>query len=186
MLLSTPLAFGTPAQAEDPPPPRPIAESVDRVVDKLEEERKAPCRKAIDEGVPCFPVSTEIHGPKVSVRDSLGDLGPAKATSPDRPPTKDDMGAFRPGPTATLMNFVTFDPVCVGKSLFKSLKGKNDTYYLYRVRDAYGERIVLQDRRLNALTYQGDLEFLGRFDGECNALAAYRREDRKLPRGGPD
>ncbi len=96
------------------------------------------------------------------------------------------MGAFRPGPTATLMNFVTFDPGCVGKSLLKSLKEKNDTYYLYRVRDVQGERIVLQDRRLNALTYQGDLEFLGRFDGECNALAAYRREDRKLPRGGPD
>ena len=29
----------------------------------------------------------------------------------------------------------TFDPTCVGKSVLKKLKGKNDAYYLYRVRD---------------------------------------------------
>jgi hypothetical protein len=187
VLLSTPLAFAPPARAEDPPPPspRPISGSVDRVVDKLEEERKGPCRKAIEEGVPCFPVSTEIQGPKVSVRDSLGDLGPAKATSPDRPPTRDDMDAFRPGPIGTVMNFATLDPGCVGKSVLKSLQGKNDVYYLYRVRDVHGERVVLHDRRLNAITYQGDLEFLGRFEGECEALAAYRRQERRLPPIGP-
>ena len=189
VLLSTPLALTPPTHAEDPPPPRPpphpIRGSVDRVVEKLEEERKAPCGKAIEEGVPCFPVSTEIQGFKVSVRDALGDLGPLRATSPDRPPTRSDLDAFRPGPAATLMNLATFDPGCLGKSLLKSLKGENDVYYLYRVRDVQGERVVLHDRRLDAITYQGDLEFLGRFEGECDALAAYRREERKRPRSGP-
>jgi hypothetical protein len=75
---------------------------------------------------------------------------------------------------------LTFDPGCVGKSALKKLKGKNDVYYLYRIRDVHGVRVALYDRRLEATTFQGDLEFLGRFDGECDALGAYRQEQRKL------
>ncbi len=75
---------------------------------------------------------------------------------------------------------VKFDPGCVGKSVLKKLKGRNDTYYLYRLRDVHGVRVALYDRRVDATTFQGDLEFLGKFDGECDALAAYRREQLKL------
>jgi hypothetical protein len=80
----------------------------------------------------------------------------------------------------------------VAKGILKSLKGRNDTYYLYRIRDTQGERVALYDRKLVAETFQGELAFLGRFDGECAALAAYRHEDLKnaptrppMPRPSP-
>jgi hypothetical protein len=164
-VLATVLARAEAAPADEPPPTtlpsRPLSDSIERVVGRLEEERKAPCRK-VAEGVPCFPVSIEVSRPadSISVRDSLRDLGP-----PGKPSSRPASG-------------FTFDPGCVGKSLLKRLKGKNDTYYLYRVRDVQGERVALYDHRLEAATFQGALEFLGQFDGECEALAAYRREDR--------
>jgi hypothetical protein len=173
--------------ADDPPPPptppsttipsRPLRDSVERVVGKVEEDRKAPCRKVAD-GVPCFSTSIEVGPPEVttSVRDSLRDLGPPGRASA---PTIEEMKAFRPGPLSQVFPLVSFDPGCVGKSALKWLKGRNDTYYLYRVRDVRGERVALYDHRLEAATFQGSLEFLGKFDGECEALAAYRREDRK-------
>lgn len=182
-LVATPLALAPAGAADDPPPatlpPRPLTDSIERVVQRLEEERKDACRRAVEAGVPCFPVSTEVSKPEVSVRDSLRDLGPASKPSPHRPPTLDEMKNYRPGPAGEVVPFLKFDPGCVGKSALKRLKGKNDTYYLYRVRDVHGERVALYDRRLDASTFQGALEFLGRFDGECEALAAYRREDRK-------
>jgi hypothetical protein len=180
------------ASADDPPPPsadgapppagpsRPISESADRLVRKLDEDRKAPCGKA-SEGVPCFPISIEENRPDLifSVRDSLGDLGPLGKQSPSRPPTLNEMKPFRPGPIGPVAPMFGFDPGCVGKSALKRLKGRNDTYYLYRVRDVRGERVALYDHRLEAATFQGALEFLGRFEGECNALSAYRHEGQK-------
>jgi hypothetical protein len=181
--MATPLALAPGVAADDPPPttlpPRPISDSIERVVRRLEEERKEACRRATEAGVPCFPVSTEATKPEVSVRDSLRDLGPPSKPSPNRPPTLDELKGYRPGPVAEVVPLVTFDPGCVGKSALKRLKGKNDTYYLYRVRDVHGERVALYDRRLDAATFQGALEFLGRFEGECAAVAAFRREERK-------
>jgi hypothetical protein len=197
VVLSTPLvhvrasADEPPPAADDAPPAarpsRPIGESADRLVRKLDDDRKAPCGKAT-EGVPCFPVSIERSGPEwtISVRDSLDDLGPSGKTSPNRPPTKEEMRAFRPGSAGLVIPFATFDPGCVGKSALKRLKGKNDTYYLYRVRDVQGERVALYAHRLEAATFQGSLEFLGRFEGECKALSAYKHEERKTsPRSLP-
>ncbi len=183
MLVATPLALAPAVAADDPPPttlpPRPLHDSIERVVQRLEEEGKEACRRAVEAGVPCFPVSTEATKPESSVRDSLRDLGPASKPGPYRPPTLHELKEYRPGPAGEVVPLVKFDPGCVGKSVLKRLKGKNDTYYLYRVRDAHGERVALYDRRLDAAPFQGALEFLGRFDGECEALAAYRREDRK-------
>ena len=71
------------------------------------------------------------------------------------------MGPYRPGLEATPLNLFSFDPGCVAKGILKSLKGKNDTYYLYRVRDIQGERVALYDRRLEAENFQGELAFLG-------------------------
>jgi hypothetical protein len=182
VLVATPLALAPAVSADDPPPttlpPRPLTDSIERVVRRLEEERKEACRKAVEAGVLCFPVSTEVSKPEVSVRDSLRDLGPPSKPSPNRPPTLDELKTFRPGPRLVLPG-LTIDPGCVAKSALKRLKGKNDTYYLYRVRDVNGERVALYDRRLDAATFQGALEYLGRFDSECEAVAAYRREDRK-------
>ena len=185
-VLTTSLAQAAPADEPPPTPPpttlpsRPLRDSVERIVGKIEEDRKAPCRK-VAEGVPCFPVSIEESRPDwtISVRDSLRDLGPPGKPSPNRPPTQEEMKAFRSGPVGLVIPLVAFDPGCVGKSVLKRLKGKNDTYYLYRLRDVHGERAALYDHRLEATTFQGALEFLGRFDGECEALAAYRHEDRR-------
>jgi len=152
---------------------------VDRVVNKIEDEKKDPCLAAKEKGVPCFPVITTIKGEEVSVRESLRTYDPRKdAHAPGGVPTVDDMKPYRPGyhPGTAPIPLVKFDPGCVGKSALKRLKGKNDVYYLYRVRDIHGVRVEMYDRRLEASTFQGELEFLGRFDGECDARAAYFRE----------
>ena len=158
--------------------PRPIADSVDRVVERLEEEGKDPCRRAREEGRLCFPVTLETPARTYSVRESLGEAATRSVPTPPRPNT--DMGPNRPGTQSTVVPLVSFDPGCVGKTIFKKLKGRNDTYYLYRLRDAQGERVEMYDRKLEPSTFQGELAFLGRFDGECDALAAYRRERNKL------
>jgi hypothetical protein len=168
------------------PSPRPVSESVDRVVDRMEKQREDPCVEAKAEGRPCFPVTTTIKGEEYSVRKSLG-LPDDKKDKPaaGTPPTTAEMKDYRPGPEAEVVPLFSFDPGCVAKGILKSLKGKNDTYYLYRVRDVHGERVALYDRKLDAETFQGELAFLGRFDGECDALAAYRREERRLAPKGP-
>lgn len=146
----------------------------------MERQRKEPCAKARAEGVPCFPVSTDIYGPIFSVRDSLRDLGAKNGPGPNRPPTTSELTPFRPGSATPSVPLASFDPGCVVKSALKALKGKNDVYYLYRVRGPQGERVALYDHQLDPAGYQGDLEFLGRFEGECEALAAYRVLDREL------
>jgi hypothetical protein len=170
------------AHAEDPVtttlPARPISSSIERVVERMEQQRKQPCAQAWAEGVPCFPVSTDLYGPVFSVRDSLRDLGAKDGASPNRPPTIREMSPFRPGSQTPSVPMASFDPGCVAKSALKALKGRNDVYYLYRVRDAQGERIVLHDYRLAPASIQGDFELLGKFEGECEALAAYRRDAR--------
>jgi hypothetical protein len=176
----------TPSPAASPTG-RPVSESVDRVVSRMEDAREDPCKSAAQEGKPCFPVSTAVRGEEYSVRKSLGapDLEKSKP-APGGAPTVAEMGPYRPGLEAIPLNAFSFDPGCVGKRILKSLKGKNDTYYLYRIRDIHGERVALYDRKLEAETFQGELAFLGKFDGECDALAAYRREDlKRAPKGSP-
>jgi hypothetical protein len=182
-IFAASLARAQPVPAEDP---RTLRDTAARIVRNLEldgqlqEDGTTRCGK-ISESVPCFPVSTVKRRPQwaTSLRQSLGDLGPEESPSPSRPPTQTELQAHRPGPVGPIMILATFDPTCVGKSVLKRLKGKNDAYYLYRVMDTHGERVALYDHRLNAEVFQGGLEFLGRFGGECKALAAYRHEDRK-------
>jgi hypothetical protein len=164
--------------AQPSPSPRPITDSVEKVVERLERERQEPCLKAARLNVPCFPVKAEKKAFDASVRESLGIPLPAGQQSPDRPPTREEMADHRPTPTKPLAS-VTIDPVCAAKAALKRLRGRNDVYYLYRVRDVHGERVVLYDHRLDASRFQGDIAFLGKFDGECEAQAAYRREQRR-------
>jgi hypothetical protein len=167
------------------PSPRPIAESVEKVIDRLEAERKDPCLKAARENVPCFPARTEQKGYDASVRESLGILGPMEKPTPDRPPTREEMDEHRTAPITKPAASVTIDPVCAAKNALKKLRGRNTTFYLYRVRDVHGERVVLFDHRLDATRFQGDIAFLGKFDSECEAQAAYRREQRRSPPASP-
>src|SRR5258706_13812769 len=104
--------------------------------------------------------------------------------APGGAPTVAEMAPYRPGPKIPPGSGLSFDPGCLVKGLMKSLKGKNDTYYLYRVRDTHGERVALYDRRLDAENFQGELAFLGKFEGECDALAAFRHEELIHPPSG--
>ena len=183
--LALALAAWLQAPAPSPSPsPRPITDSMEKVIDRLEAERKDPCLKA-PAGVPCFPARTERKGYDASVRQSLGLPDPAPGKPGPGPPTRSEMDDHRTAPPAKPAVSVTIDPVCVGKSALKKLRGRNDTYYLYRVRDVHGERVLLVDRRIDASRFQGDIAFLGQFSGECEAQAAYRREQRRSPPASP-
>jgi hypothetical protein len=167
------------------PPARPVSDSVDRVVNRIEDAREDPCKKSAQEGKPCFPVSTTVRGEEYSVRKSLGlpDVEKTKP-APGGAPTVAEMTPYRPGPKIPPGSGFSFDPGCLAKGILKSLKGKNDTYYLYRVRDIHGERVALYDRKLDATNFQGELAFLGKFEGECDALAAFRHEELIHPPSG--
>jgi len=45
--------------------------------------------------------------------------------------------------------------------------------------------VALYDRRLDAAGFQGEAEFLGKFEGECEAMAALRHEERRTPSPAP-
>jgi hypothetical protein len=156
--------------------PRPVSGSVEPVLDKLEEEERERCRKALEQGIPCFPVDVEPRPPDASVRELFGGWRPEKVPDDPQP---DEWKENRPLP-APFIKLFSFDPGCAAKSVLRSLKGRNNTFYLYRMRDKHGVRAALSDRKVDAETFQGDLEFLGKFDGECDAIAAYRKEDRRL------
>ena len=173
-------------QAATPSPsPRPITESVEKVIDRVEAERKDPCLKAARENVPCFPVKTEEKRFDASVRESLGLPDP-----PDKPTPGSSAHAGGDEGLATGIDHA--HGRCDRRSrsasasrCSRSCGAKNDTYYLYRVRDVHGERVLLYDHKLDASRFQGDIAFLGKFDGECEALVAYRREQRRAPSPSP-
>lgn len=157
-------------------PKRPIADSVEPVVERYLREHAQPCSRAEAERVPCFPVTVEAHGPTVSVAESLrkwkADTSAGAGAGPQTL-----------SPWGTPLGGVSFDPVCTGKSLLSKLKGRSDTFYLYRVFDQQGEHAVMRDRPLEpgghaAVTAFG-FEFLGKIDGECEAIAAWRKANRE-------
>ena len=190
-LAATIVATAAAAIAGDAPvrSATPIRDSIDRVVARVFAEENEPCRRANEDGIPCFPVTIETAKtvkPTVSVRDSLREIDSDKHPSPNRPPTVKESAPFRHGP-ASAVGGVGFDPGCAGKAALKWLKGRNDTYYLYRVREPRGARIVMYDSPADPSSFQGDVELLGRLDGECEALAAYRAAERQAfpPAGTP-
>jgi hypothetical protein len=89
------------------------------------------------------------------------------------------MAPHRPGPAGPVVTFGSFDPTCGAKKVLKKLKGKADTYYLYRIEDASGVRPLLAQRPLDPARHPPTRYVLvGRFEGECAAIAAYRRIER--------
>lgn len=176
-LAQEPSPTPTPRPSPTPQAPRPILTAIDPAVEKWWVETREPCKKVINQGVPCFPVEVHAEGPTVSVRDSLWDLGGKAEPSKHSAPTVEEMKAMRPGSQTPTVG-VSFDPVCAAKAALKGLKGKNDTYYLYRLHDTSGTRVVMRDAKLDAKTFQGSAEYIGEFHGECEAIAAFRHEDR--------
>jgi hypothetical protein len=147
---------------------------VEPVLDKMEAER---CRRARELGIPCFPIDVEPPPPDASVREMFEEYRPG-AKLPRRP-APPEWSENRPMP-APFLELGHFDPGCALKNVVRAIKGQANTFYLYRMRDRYGLRVGLTDRKIEAASFQGELEFLGRFDGICDALAAYRKEDRKV------
>ena len=135
-----------------------------------------PCTRAESEGVPCFPVSVEKQGPTVSVADAFRTwkADTSKGAVPSNMPVT---------PYGTPVGGVSFDPVCTGKSLLKALKGKNNTYYLYRVFDQSGEHAIMRDRPFEPGGHLAEVAFgyelIGKIHGECDAVAAWRKANRE-------
>jgi hypothetical protein len=164
-----------------PRPPRdtPIADSVDRAVEKLIRERHSPCGTA--GRVPCFPVTVEVQGRQYSVRETLENLELDSGPVPGTPPTAAEMiqhGA-NPRPTSASIGVDPKAIVCKTRQLLRKIQGKSQRYYLYRVFDHTGERAVLRDRPLapEALSASPQVHYvsLGDFGDECEAVKAYLR-----------
>jgi hypothetical protein len=188
------------ALAQDPAPPRrpsparrrPIHDSIDRSVDAVVLAHLKPCVASERQGVPCFPVSVEEEGPRFSVADALRRYRADGSPAPGLPTVAEMQHRYpgRPGaPASAVGSFPSFDPVCTTKNLLKKVSGRSTTYHLYRMWDAGGERPLLTDRPLDPNTYRSNpdvhYEYLGKFDGECEAVAAWRKALRKATEPEP-
>ena len=160
-----------------PPSKTPIADSVDRAVEKLIRERYSPCGTA--GAVPCFPVTVEVQGRQYSVRETLENLELDSRPVPGTPPTAAEMIQHGANPRPTSAS-VAFDPkaiACKTRQLLRKIQGKSQRYYLYRLWDHTGERAVLRDRPLDPEALGGSPHVhyvsLGEFGDECEAVKAY-------------
>ncbi len=140
--------------------------------------------------VPCFPVEVEQEGPRFSVAEALRRYRGTGAPAPGVPTVAETQRQLSGAPLSA-SGSVGFDPVCTTKNLVKKLSGRNTRFHLYRMWDAKGERPLLTDRVLDPKSYAANLnvqyEYMGEFDGECEAVAAWRKalrratEDEPLP-----
>ena len=185
----------TAASAETlPARPRrtPIRDSVDRVIDRVVLAHLGPCQLAGREGVPCFPIAIDRER-RYSVADSMRSYRGTGAASPSVPTTADIQGQMSGAPQSA-SGGAGFDPVCTVKNLLKKLSGNGTTYYLYKTWDARGERPMMTDHKLEPFEYQSSpgfrFEYLGSFDSECAAVAAWNKAlrdavDKKPEAEGP-
>ena len=160
----------------------PIRDSIDRAIEAVLLAHEKPCEWARMMAVPCFPVSVEQEGPRFSVAEALRRYRGTGSPAPG-PPTISELQQQLSGAPLSASGGAGFDPVCTTKNLIKKISGKNTTFHLYRMWDARGERPMLTDRLLDPKTYAANLdvhyEYMGKFDGECAAVAAWRRALRK-------
>jgi hypothetical protein len=190
-------SIGPAAPAQDPAPAPspsragrrryPIRDSIDRVLDAVVAAHLKPCDNAQRQGVPCFPVSVEEKGPRFSVAEALRRY---RATGSPAPgvPTVAEIQDQMSGAPQSASGGVGFDAVCTAKNLVRKLSGRSTAFYLYRMRDERGERPFLTDRELDPKAYANPgvhYEYIGRFDGECAAVAAWRRALRESTEPAP-
>jgi hypothetical protein len=169
------------ALAQDQPARRrgtPIRDSIDRVIEEVVLSHLVPCEAASRKGVPCFPVSIEQEGPRFSVAEALRRYRGTGSPAPGVPTVAEVQGQMSGAPLSASGGVGT-DPVCGAKKLWKKILGKGATYHLYRTWDERGERPLLTDHLLDPADYRANLQFrfeyLGRFDGECAAVAAWNK-----------
>jgi len=180
--IAVPPAPAEPPAASPPPSARPrsrrIRDSIDRAVEAVVLAHMKPCDLARREGVPCFPVTVEQEGPRFSVADALRRYRATGRPAPGVPTVAEIQGQMSGAPQSA-SGGVGFDPVCTTKNLVKKLSGRSTTYHLYRTWDARGERPMLTDRKLDPEDYAANTDFhyeyLGEYDGECAAVAAWRK-----------
>jgi len=190
--MASAAAAQDPAPASTPAPARrrrPIRDSIDRVLDAVVLAHMKPCDVAQRRGVPCFPVSVEQEGPRFSVAEALRRYRGTGSPAPGVPTVAEIQGQMSGAPQSA-SGGVGFDPVCTAKKLFGKKAGT--TFHLYRTWDAGGERPLLTDHLLDpkayALNPDFHYEYLGKYDGECEAVAAWREALRKAtePKPLPD
>jgi hypothetical protein len=156
----------------------PIRDSIDRVVERVVLARLAPCDAASRDGIPCFPSGVENEGPRFSVAEALRRYRPSGGPAPGVPTVAEIQGQMSGAPQSA-SGGVSTDPVCALKGLWKKLRGSGSTFYLYRTWDERGERPLLTDHKLDASDYRSNpqlqYELVGEYDGECAAVAAWRK-----------
>ncbi len=171
----------------------PIRSSVDRVVDAVVDAHMQPCDAARQQGVPCFPVSVEHEGPRFSVADAMRRYRVEGGPAPNQQPTNAELQHQMSGAPQSASGGVSFDAVCAVKNLVKKLSGGGGPFYLYRMWDQQGvERPLLTDHEIDPKSFTANpgvrYDFLGKFGGECEAVAAWRQALRKAvePKPAPD
>jgi len=156
----------------------PIRDSIDRVIERIVLAHLQPCDLARRDGVPCFPTGIEQEGPRFSVAEALRRYRGTGAPAPGVPTVADIQGQMSGAPQSA-SGGVSTDPVCGARKLWKKLQGKSTSYHLYRTWDERGERPLLSDHRLDPEDYRINphfhFEYLGEFDGECAAVAAWNK-----------
>jgi hypothetical protein len=181
LVLLTALALSALALAQDAPRPArrratPIRDSLDRVIERVVLAHLEPCEAASRNGVPCFPVGIEQEGPRFSVAEALRRYRGTGSPAPGVP-TVAEIQHQMSGAMQSASGGVSTDPVCAAKGLWRRIRGNATTYHLYRTWDERGERPLLADHLLDPEDYRANpgfrFEYLGRFDGECAAVAAW-------------
>jgi hypothetical protein len=157
----------------------PIRDAIDRVVEEVVLAHMNPCELARRRGVPCFPTRVENEGPRLSVAEALRAYRGTGSPAPGVPTVAEIQGQMSGAPQSA-SGAVGGDPVCGLKNVWKKLSGKGTTYHLYRTWDERGERPPLMtDHLLDPDDYlafpQFRFEYVGEYDGECAAVAAWNK-----------
>jgi hypothetical protein len=156
----------------------PIRDAIDRVVEEVVLAHMAPCELARRRGVPCFPSGVESQGPRLSVAEALRSYRGTGSPAPGVPTVAEIQGQMSGAPQSA-SGGVGGDPVCGLKNVWKKLTGKGTTYHLYRTWDERGERPLMTDQLLDPEDYRSHphfrFEYVGEYQGECAAVAAWNK-----------
>lgn len=158
---------------------RPMSEAVEKAVDEVMRRHYDPCALASQKGVPCFPTGVDVVGPRFSVADAMRKYRTDGRRAEGAAITASDMREQMGGKPLSQSGGVSLDPICTVKSLIRRMSGTGK-FYLYSLADGRGEhRPVLTDRKIDAAVYatnpQAVYEYLGEYQGECEAIAAWRK-----------
>ena len=161
---------------------RPVSESVEKAVDEVMQRHYDPCAAAAQKGVPCFPSRVDVVGPRFSVAEAMRKYRPDGRRAEGAPITASDMqradgwraalrerrGVGRPG-----LHGQVADPPHERHGQVLPLQP------LGRAPAAAGaHRSQARPRRLRQQS-TGALRVPREFSGECEAIAAWRKELRE-------